>query len=51
VRVRMSRYGGHIGWLAGFDESSWIKGWAMSEALAFFAEHTLPSPLPALGVS
>ena len=44
VRVRLSRHGGHIGWLAGFDESSWIKGWATSEALAFFAEHA-PAPL------
>lgn len=39
VRVRMSQHGGHIGWLSGFDESSWIKGWAMRESLAFFAEH------------
>jgi len=42
VRVKVSRHGGHIGWLAGFDESSWIKGWATSEALAFFAEQALP---------
>ncbi len=39
VGVRMSRHGGHIGWLAGFDEASWIKGWATSEALSFFSEH------------
>lgn len=39
VRVRLSRHGGHIGWLAGLDETSWINGWATSEALAFFAEH------------
>jgi predicted alpha/beta-fold hydrolase len=39
VRVRLSRHGGHLGWLAGLDESSWIKGWATSEALAFFGEH------------
>ena len=44
VRVQLSRHGGHIGWLAGLDESSWIKGWATSEALAFFAEH---APMPA----
>jgi predicted alpha/beta-fold hydrolase len=42
VRARLSRHGGHIGWLAGFDESSWINGWATREALAFFAEHTPP---------
>ena len=44
MRVQLSRHGGHIGWLAGLDESSWIKGWATSEALAFFAEHA-PAPL------
>ncbi len=43
VRVKLSRHGGHIGWLAGLDESSWIKGWATSEALAFFAEQA-PAP-------
>lgn len=48
VRVRTTRHGGHIGWLAGLDESSWIKGWATSEALAFFAEH---APAPWLGAS
>lgn len=46
VRAKTSRHGGHIGWLAGLDESSWIKGWATSEALAFFAEH---APAPFLG--
>jgi len=39
VRVELSRHGGHLGWLGGLDESSWINGWATSEALAFFAEH------------
>jgi predicted alpha/beta-fold hydrolase len=43
VRTELSRHGGHIGWLGGLDESSWIKGWATSEALAFFAEHTAPT--------
>jgi predicted alpha/beta-fold hydrolase len=43
VRVRLSRHGGHIGWLAGLDESSWIKGWSTTEVLAFFAEH-VPAP-------
>jgi uncharacterized protein len=41
VRFKLSHWGGHIGWLAGIDETSWIKGWAMSETLAFFAEHAL----------
>lgn len=43
VRVELSRHGGHIGWLAGLDEASWINGWATSEALAFFAERA-PAP-------
>jgi predicted alpha/beta-fold hydrolase len=46
VRIKVSRHGGHIGWLAGLDEGSWIKGWATSEALAFFAEH---APAPFVG--
>jgi predicted alpha/beta-fold hydrolase len=39
VRVSLTPEGGHIGWLSGLDESSWIKGWATQQALAFFAEH------------
>jgi predicted alpha/beta-fold hydrolase len=38
VEVRLSRRGGHIGWLAGLDEASWINGWAMAQALSFFTE-------------
>ncbi len=49
IRVRRSRHGGHIGWLSGIDETSWIKGWAMREALAFFAERA-PAPAPSLRV-
>lgn len=45
VRVRLSKHGGHIGWLAGLDEASWVNGWATREALAFFAEHTPPPSL------
>jgi predicted alpha/beta-fold hydrolase len=43
VKVKLSRHGGHLGWLGGLDESSWIKSWATSEALAFFAVHA-PAP-------
>jgi len=43
VRVRTTKHGGHLGWLSGLDESSWVKGWATSEALAFFFEHA-PAP-------
>jgi predicted alpha/beta-fold hydrolase len=31
----LTAHGGHIGWVSGFDEPSWIKGWATSKALAF----------------
>lgn len=39
VEARLSRHGGHIGWLGGLDETSWVKGWATREALSFFSEH------------
>lgn len=51
VRARLSRHGGHIGWLGGLDESSWIKGWATSEVLAFFAEHAPASPVHTPAIS
>ena len=42
VKVAISARGGHLGWLGGLTESSWIKGWATSEALGFFATHAPP---------
>lgn len=39
VTVETTRHGGHIGWLAGLDEESWISGWANRRAMAFVAEH------------
>lgn len=38
VRVALSPHGGHLGWVAGFDEASWITGWSMARALAFVNE-------------
>jgi uncharacterized protein len=38
VDVRLSRYGGHLGWLGGVSEATWIKSWAVSETLEFFAK-------------
>ena len=38
VRVKTSTHGGHLGWLGGLDEASWITSWTTREALAFFAE-------------
>ncbi|AKV01861.1 Hydrolase, alpha/beta fold family functionally coupled to Phosphoribulokinase [Labilithrix luteola] len=35
VRVAMSTQGGHIGWVSGLDEASWITSWATSRALTF----------------
>lgn len=35
----MSAHGGHIGWVSGFDESSWVDGWATQRALAFLRKH------------
>jgi len=43
VRFATSRRGGHLGWLGGLSETSWIKSWATSEALGFFASHA-PAP-------
>ena len=40
VRVETTSHGGHIGWLAGLDEASWITSWATRRALGFVAEHT-----------
>jgi predicted alpha/beta-fold hydrolase len=39
VRTLVSRHGGHLGWLGGIDEASWINGFTTSEALAFFGAH------------
>lgn len=38
VRVEVSPHGGHLGWVAGFDEASWITGWSMQRALSFVGE-------------
>ncbi len=36
VRTTTSQRGGHVGWIGGLDEASWVEGWAMQKALAFF---------------
>ena len=38
VRVDLTAHGGHLGWVAGFDEASWITGYSMKQALAFLDE-------------
>ena len=36
VRVEASEHGGHLGWIGGLDEASWIDSWTTRQALAFF---------------
>jgi predicted alpha/beta-fold hydrolase len=38
VRVETSPQGGHLGWVSGFDEASWIEGWAVKRSLAFLRD-------------
>ncbi len=38
VRVELTRHGGHLGWVAGFDEASWVTAWPVRRALAFLDE-------------
>lgn len=38
VRALVSRHGGHLGFLGGWNEASWTEGWATKQALSFIAE-------------
>jgi predicted alpha/beta-fold hydrolase len=38
VRAEVTPHGGHLGWVAGFDEASWITGWSTKRALSFLGE-------------
>ena len=38
VDVALTPHGGHLGWVSGFDEESWISCWSMKRALRFIAE-------------
>jgi predicted alpha/beta-fold hydrolase len=38
VRAELTPHGGHLGWVAGFDEASWITGWSTRRALAFLGD-------------
>jgi predicted alpha/beta-fold hydrolase len=40
VDVVLTPNGGHIGWVAGFDEASWIMGYATKRALAFLGDRS-----------
>ncbi|MBS2016956.1 MAG: alpha/beta fold hydrolase [Deltaproteobacteria bacterium] len=35
VEAAIAPHGGHIGFVAGLDEESWVEGWAMKRVLAF----------------
>jgi predicted alpha/beta-fold hydrolase len=38
VRAEVTPHGGHLGWVAGFDEASWVTGWSTKRALSFVEE-------------
>ncbi len=35
IEVEVTPHGGHLGWVSGFDEASWITSWSMKRALTF----------------
>ena len=39
VSFAFSDHGGHIGWVGGVDEASWITGWSTRTVLRFFEAH------------
>ena len=43
VEVVFSPNGGHLGWVSGFDEASWVTSWSTQQALEFLSER-LPPP-------
>lgn len=43
VVFAVSAHGGHIGWVSGVDEASWITSWATREVVAFFEAHRAAS--------
>jgi len=38
VEAALTPNGGHLGWVSGFDEASWIDSWSTKRALAFIRE-------------
>lgn len=42
VRFELTAHGGHIGWLGGLDEESWMVGWSARRVLGFLADHAPP---------
>jgi predicted alpha/beta-fold hydrolase len=38
VEVALSPHGGHIGWVSGWGEESWIQSWAVRRALEFLGQ-------------
>jgi predicted alpha/beta-fold hydrolase len=40
VEIALTSHGGHLGWVSGFDEASWITSWSTRRALAFIRAHS-----------
>lgn len=44
VSFAFSKRGGHLGWIGGVDEASWITSWSMKTVLDFFERYREPVP-------
>lgn len=42
VRAEITTHGGHLGWLGGLDEASWVTGWSARRVLDFLGDHAPP---------
>ena len=46
VEVVLSKHGGHMGWLGGIDEASWVETWPSRRALRFLSGLEADAGLP-----
>jgi predicted alpha/beta-fold hydrolase len=42
VRAEITAHGGHLGWLGGLDEASWVTSWSARRVLDFLGDHAPP---------
>lgn len=42
VRAEITAHGGHLGWLGGLDEDSWVTSWSARRVLDFLGDHAPP---------
>lgn len=42
VDIRLSRRGGHVGWVGGVDEASWLTGWSARQVLEHLTRYAPP---------